>query len=71
LHLLLRLLESKFRRFLGRRIEHDSVKRDRLSVVIADSGNAGVKPSVLPVGAHKAIDGVISNAFCEQSIPMT
>ena len=49
MHLLLRLLESKFRRFLGGRIEHDSVKRDGLSVVIADSGNADVKPSVLPV----------------------
>src|SRR5882757_8004932 len=69
LHLLLRLLESDFRGLLGSRIEHDSVKRESLSGVIADSRNAGVKPSVLPVSAHEAMDGVISKAFREQSIP--
>jgi hypothetical protein len=63
-------LESEFRRLLGSRIKHDSVKRDGLSGVIAASGNAGVKPSVLPVSAHEAIDGVKSKAFCEQSISM-
>src|SRR5277367_666819 len=70
LHLKFRLLEGKFCSLLGSRIEHDSVKRDGLSAVIAASSNAGVKPTVLPVSAYKAIDCVIPNAFGEQSIPM-
>src|SRR5712672_3392420 len=71
LHLMLGLLEGKFCRLLSNRFEHDSAKRNRLSGVIVASGNAGVKPSVLPVGAHQSIDSAISNAFREQSIPMT
>jgi len=68
---MLRLLEGKFCRLLSSRFEYDSVKRNRLSGVIVASGNAGVKPSVLPVGAYQSIESVISNAFREQSIPMT
>src|ERR1700733_5092665 len=69
-HLLLRLLEGKLCSLLASRIEHDSVKRYRLSGVVAVRGNAGVKPLVLPVSAHEAMDGVIPKAFGEHSIPV-
>ena len=69
LHLPLRLLQSDFRILLCGRIQHDGVQGGRPPGLIANDGDAGMKPSVLPVRAQDTMDLFVAVPSAKQLPP--